>query len=475
MKRVSTQFARPVVAIAAIGAMAHIGAMRPPESRPDQSREADSVTVTGQERTGGVVLHARLDDEAITPAIARYLSRAIEEAEEYAAECLVIEMDTPGGLMQSTREIVKELLDSNVPVVMYVSPSGARAASAGVFITLATHVAAMAPGTHIGAAHPVQVGGLPGSPPGGQEDTTAQRGQAVMEEKVLNDAVAWVRSLADIRGRNADMAEVMVTESRTLVAVDAVEEGIVDLIAADFQELLEKIDGRTVELPRGTLTLMTATARVELTEMWWGEKLLGILANPNIAVILIILGFYGVLFELYSPGWGVPGTVGIACLLMGFFGLAVLPINIVGLALILLALALFVAEAFVTSFGALTIGGIACLIIGGLMLVDEPLGVVRVSLKVLLPVAIATGAITFFLLTRIVKAHRAPVTTGSEGLIGTMAVADDDFVPDGSEFAGYVRTHGELWRARAGMPAQQGDKLRITRVDGLTLAVERFE
>ncbi len=463
------------MAVAVVGVMALVGATEVPQTWQDQSRGGDSVTADERARAGGLVLHARLDDEAITPAIARYLSRAIEEAEENAAECLVIEMDTPGGLMQSTREIVKELLDSNVPVVMYVSPSGARAASAGVFITLATHVAAMAPGTHIGAAHPVQVGGVPGSPPGGQEDTTVQRGRAVMEEKVLNDAVAWVRSLADMRGRNADMAESMVTESRTLVAVDAVKEGIVDLIAENFTELLEKIDGRTVELPRGSQTLETAAARVEMLEMWWGEKLLGILANPNIAIILIILGFYGVLFELYSPGWGVPGTVGIACLLMGFFGLAVLPINIVGLALILLALALFVAEAFVTSFGALTIGGVACLIIGGLMLINEPLGVVRVSLKVLLPVAIATGAITFFLLTRIVKAFKAPVTTGSEGLIGTMAVADDNFIPDGKEFAGYVRTHGELWRARAEVAARRGDKLRIKNVDGLTLAVERLE
>ncbi len=463
------------MAVAVVGVIALTGAMRVPDARQVQSSEADTVAADDRAPTGGLVLHARLDDEAITPAIARYLSRAIELAEENAAECLVIEMDTPGGLMQSTREIVKEILDSNVPVVMYVSPSGARAASAGVFITLATHVAAMAPGTHIGAAHPVQVGGLPGSPSGGQEDTTAQRGRAVMEEKVLNDAVAWVRSLADMRGRNADMAESMVTDSKTLVAVDAVEEGIVDLIAENFGELLTKIDGRTVVLPRGTETLNTSTARVEMLEMWWGEKLLGILANPNIAIILIILGFYGVLFELYSPGWGVPGTVGIACLLMGFFGLAVLPINIVGLALILLALALFVAEAFVTSFGALTIGGVACLIIGGLMLVNEPLGVVRVSLKVLLPLALATGAITFFLLTRIVKSIRAPVTTGSEGLIGTMAIADDDFVSDGKEFAGYVRTHGELWRARASVAAQRGDKLRITNVDGLTLGVERHE
>lgn len=424
-----------------------------------------------------VVLQIRLDDQAITPITARFIQRAIEKAEQDEAECLILVLDTPGGLVDATRQIVKDMLRSKIPVVVYVAPSGARAASAGVFITLAGHVAAMAPGTNIGAAHPVQIGGLPSSPPP-QEDKEkgeSRRGATPMEEKVLNDTVAWARSLAELRGRNADWAERAVKESRSVAASEAVKDRAVDLTADNLDDLLTKLDGRPVTLPRGTVKLRTAGAEVRTFEMWWGDRILGVLSNPNVAFLLMIFGFYGVLFELYTPGWGVAGTVGVICLVLAFFALAVLPINYVGLALIALALALFVAEVFVTSYGFLTLGGVACLVLGGLMLVESPVGFQRVSLGVLIPIALATAGITFFLVGSIVQAHRGRVQTGSEEMLGSEVHADGDFVFDGQHFAGMVRVHGELWKAISATQVTANQVLKVLQRDGLTLSVQGIE
>ncbi len=336
---------------------------------------------------GGLVLHIQLQDEAITPALVRFMQRAIREAEQVRAECLVIELDTPGGVLKSTQQIVTDILASRVPVVVYVSPAGGRAASAGLFITLASHVAAMAPGTRIGAAHPVQIGGLPITPPQTPEPTPSepatepppseqtQARPSAMEEKVLNDTVAWARSLAELRGRNADWVSLAVSESRVSVASEAMDDGVVDLLAADVADLLKKIDGREVEVQTqagepNTVRIRTADATIRTLEMWWGERLLCVISDPNVALVLMLFGFYGVLFEMYSPGWGVAGTLGVVSLVLAFFGLSVLPINYAGLALIAIAMALFVAEAFVTSFGALAVGGIVCLILGGTMLIE---------------------------------------------------------------------------------------------------------
>lgn len=418
------------------------------------------------------VLVLRIDDEAITPVTEGFIDRVLDEAEAMRAGCLVIELDTPGGLMGSTRKIVKRIIASEVPVIVYVHPAGARAASAGLFITLSAHVAAMTPGTNIGAAHPVQLGGVPGgaSEPA-EEDTTSAGDAAVMEEKIVNDAVAWVRSLADLRGRNADWSELAVRESRSISDEEALELNVVDLVARDLDELLARIDGRPVELSIGADTLVIKNPVIRQAEMWWGEKLLGVISNPNIAFLLIMFGFYGVLFELYSPGWGVGGTVGIICLLSGFFALAILPVNYTGLALIILALAMFVAEVFVTSFGALTFGGVICLILGGVMLIDSPFDIMRISLTVLIPVALATAAITFFLLGKVVAAHRKRVVTGAEGMIGAPARADTDFLPSGGGFAGFVRVHGELWNALSDRPVSGQDTVWIVSMDGLTLRV----
>jgi len=279
----------------------------------------------------------------ITPVTANFIERAIREADEAHAACLVIELDTPGGLMESTRQIVKNMLASSVPIVVYVSPRGARAASAGVFITLASHVAAMAPATHIGAAHPVQIGGSPGQSPQKEENDAEQEGGGVMEDKIVNDAKAWARSLAELRGRNADWAEAAVTQSESIPSTEALDLNVIDYLADDLIDLLDMIDSLEVQTQTGSVSLRTANAPVQAVEMWWGEKILSILSDPNLAFLLLMLGFYGILFEFYTPGWGIAGTTGAICLVLAFFGLAVLPINYAGLVLIIISAGLFVA------------------------------------------------------------------------------------------------------------------------------------
>lgn len=417
------------------------------------------------------VLFARIDDAAITPVTADFLINAMNEAAEIGAVCLIIELDTPGGLMQSTREIVKEILSSPVPIVIYVAPSGARAASAGVFITMASHVAAMAPATHIGAAHPVQVGGGGPSPSGDEE--SSQSGQSPMDEKVLNDATAWVRSLAELRGRNAEWAVSSVTESKSIPSTEALDLNVIDILATDYDDLLAQMDGRLVVIEGDTLELHTAGAPLSEIEMWWGERVLSVVSDPNIAFLLLMLGFYGLLFEFYTPGWGVPGTLGAICLILAFFGLAVLPINYAGLLLIFLAIGMFVAEAFITSFGLLTLGGVVCLIFGGIMLVDTPVPVLQVSLKVLIPVAIGTGIVAFFLVGRAVSSFSLKVQTGTEAMAGEIGFAAGDFEAYEDLYKGTMQVHGELWRALSEEPVNAGAQLQVDRCDGLTLYVSK--
>ena len=450
---------------------------------PEDSQQGPLAAVpTG---AGAVVMHMRLDDEAITPVAERFIRRALQEAHQAGAQCVVIELDTPGGLMDSTRSVVKDILGSRVPVIVYVSPSGARAASAGVFITLASHVAAMAPGTHIGAAHPVQVGGLPIAPPTTPERPSPENSQgedgvasrpSAMEEKIVNDTQAWARALADLRGRNAQWAEQAVAESSSITADEALEQGVIDLIASDLKELLQKLDGQEVTLAGGHLVqLRTESAQLRTIEMWWGESLLSVISNPNVAFLLLMIGFYGVILEFYSPGWGVAGTLGAICLLLGFFGLSVLPVNYAGLALITVGLALLVAEAFFVSFGALTAGGIVCLVLGGLMLVDSPTGFMRLSLGVVAPLSLATAAITVFLMGSVVRAHRHRVVTGGEGMIGDAAIACEDFTPQDGQYIGKVRSHGELWKAVSAAAVPSDAPLRVTGRERLTLIVASEE
>lgn len=433
------------------------------------------------------VLIARLEEQTISPGTARYVDRALREADRRNAACLVVVLDTPGGLLTSTRRIVKRFLASETPVVVYVSPAGSRAASAGVFITLSAHVAAMAPGTTIGAAHPVQIGTLPTSPqppsPGesptdsgdGASDGQSADGRSPMEEKIINDTVAWARALAKQRGRNADWVASAVEESVSVSASEALEKDVIDVVAEDMDDLLNQIDGRTVNLPSGSATLQTADAPREAVPMWWGETLLAIIAHPNVAFLLLMFGFYGILFELYNPGWGVPGTLGVVCMLLGLFGLSVLPVNYLGVALVLVALGMFVAELFVTSYGALAAAGTACLVLGGIMLVDSPTGFTRVSWSVLLPIAGATALIVLCLVAGIVRTHRGQVKTGGEGLIGLAGRAAADFTPQNDHYRGTVKLHGERWRSLCDAPLKAGQACRVVDREGLTLTVEPAE
>lgn len=447
---------------------------------------AGSLNSTAQTKENPVaetpfVLQVRLNNEAITPVTTRFIVRAIRQAEEQKARCLIIVLDTPGGLVDSTRKMVKAILHSKIPVVVYVAPVGARAASAGVFITMSGHIAVMAPGTNIGAAHPVQIGGLPGSQPpqptekekpsGEKRDDQETKRTTPMEDKILNDTVAWVRSLAELRGRNADWAERSVKESVSVTSTEALKEGAIDFIAEDVSDLLQKIDGREVNLIDGKVKLKVNGAEVRTLEMWWGEQILAALANPTLAFLLLIFGFYGIIFEFYTPGWGVAGTVGVICLVLGFFAMAVLPISYVGLALIVIGLAMFVAEAFVVSYGFLTIGGSITLFIGGLMLIESPTGFMSVPLWLLIPISLGTAVISFFLVGSIIKTSRTKVQMGSETMIGTKVIANQDFLKEGEVYRGRVRTHGELWTAVSRYPILAEEVVEIESRRGLTLSV----
>ncbi|RJP73682.1 MAG: nodulation protein NfeD [Candidatus Zixiibacteriota bacterium] len=394
-------------------------------------------------------------DGVIHPASARFISDALEEAEESGAEALLIELDTPGGLMESMRIIAKDLLGAEVPVIVYVAPSGARAGSAGVFVTLAAHVAAMAPGTNIGAAHPVTMGAQPDS---------------VMAGKMVNDAAAFARSLAERRGRNADWAEKAVRESASITETEALTLNVVDLVAPSRDSLLAMVDGRVVELPLGPDTLQTRAAELEEIPMSWRDQLLDLISNPNIAYVLMLLGIYGLFFELYNPGAIVPGVIGGICLILAFFAFQTLPVNIAGLLLILLSVILFLLEIKVTSYGILSIGGTIALVLGSVMLIDSPIPGLRISWSVIIPAAL--GTLLFFALAigLAARAQRRKPTTGYEGMIGEIGRAIEDLAPTGQ-----VKIHGEIWYAKAmagTIPA--GQPVRVTGVKQLVLQVEPY-
>ncbi len=420
------------------------------------------------------VLRVDLRNEAITPVTEQFVTGAIGSASEQSMSAVILVLDTPGGLVDSTREMVKVILQSKIPVVAYVAPAGARAASAGTFITMAAHVAAMAPGTTIGAAHPVAVGGLPGEPAPkdkGPDESDSNGRVSPMEQKALNDTVSWARSLAELRGRNAEWMARAVRESASVSANEALKENVVDLLADDFDGLLQKLHGREVRTAGGLVTLETATIQVVTVQMWWGQRFLAALANPTLAFLLLIFGVYGILFELYTPGWGVPGTVGVICLMLGFFSLAILPTNYVGLALVVLALGLLVAEAFVTSYGLLTLGGVLCLVTGGLMLVNSPEGFMRVSLLAVIPVAAAILAVTLFLITGVARTQRLPVAM-EQVATGTLAMVEREFASADGQHKGFVRVHGELWVATSHVPISAGQTVTIVSRNGLLLQVE---
>ncbi|HSM51139.1 MAG TPA: nodulation protein NfeD [Thermoanaerobaculia bacterium] len=401
----------------------------------------------------GVVIRAPLRS-IIHPIAEQFLVESLEEAEREGASALVVELDTPGGLLDSTRAINSVILASKVPVVVWVGPSGARAASAGFFLLMAADVAAMAPGTNTGAAHPVAGAG--------------EAIEGVMADKAREDAAATIRALASQHGRDPALAEKAVVESRAFTAEEALENGLVDLVAEDFDALLSALDGREVRKGERSVVLRTAGAQVRTVEMSAQQRLLSALAHPNIAYILLTLGFLGIYFELSHPGAVLPGVVGGICLLLAFFGLSVLPVNYAGVALILLALLLFVAEVKVTSYGLLTVGGIISLVLGSLLLFRSAEPALRVSLELVVGIALGMALIVGFLARLAFRAAMRRVTTGVEGLLGARGVALSALAPKGK-----VKVAGEYWNAIADVPIEAAAEVEVTAVDGLTLHVGR--
>jgi membrane-bound serine protease (ClpP class) len=393
-------------------------------------------------------------DGIINPVASEYIHNSIKKATEIDAEALIIELDTPGGLDTSMRSIVKDIMGSRVPVIVYVSPSGARAASAGVFIMLASHVAAMSPGTNIGAAHPVAIG---------------NKMDKAVAEKAVNDAAAYIRSIAEARGRNVKWAEEAVRKSVSATEAEALKNHIIDVVAKDINDLLSQVDGKKIRTAYGERLLRTADAKVIRHEMGLRQKILNLISDPNVAYILLMLGFYGLFFELTNPGAIFPGVLGGICLILAFYSFQMLPVNYAGLLLILIGIILFILEIKVTSYGMLTIGGIISVIIGSLMLFESPLPFLRLSLSVVLPITVVTAL--FFVLTfRLAyKAHKRKPVTGIEGLIGMEGIAKTDINKDG----GMALVHGEYWTVYSDELIKKDERIIVEDVKGLRLRVRK--
>ena len=396
-------------------------------------------------------------DAIINPATAKFIVDSIDQATQQGGQCLIIQLDTPGGLMESMRMIVKKELASTIPIIVYVAPSGARAASAGVFITLAAHLAVMAPGTHIGAAHPVTLGAE------GKESKT-------MTEKVVNDAVADIKATAKRRGRNVDWAENAVRKSVSITDEEALKLKVIDFISPDLQELLTKIDGKVIKFDGITRTLHTKGVQPQPIQMSWRERLLDIISNPTIAYILLMLGIYGIFFELSSPGAILPGVVGGIFLILAFYALQMLPVNYAGLALIFFGIILFIAEIKVVSHGLLAVGGVISLFLGSIMLFHTPTEYMRVSMSVIIPAVLVSAAFFIFAVTKAIKARLSKPTTGMEGLIGEIGTASTPIAPEGK-----VSIHGEFWDVISDQNIERGEKVQVVGVMNLKLKVKKIE
>ena len=415
-----------------------------------------SIAAARTQPTTPVVYLAEWDG-IVHPVTVEYVRGAIQKADSAGAAVLVLTLRTPGGLVDSTRDINTAIIAAKTPVVVFVGPSGARAASAGFLITIAADVAAMAPGTHIGAAHPVSGDG--------------QKIAETMEKKLVSDVAGYARTLATQRKRNVDLVEKAVTESRTFTEQEALKASpaLIEIVAADVPELLKKLDGRTVTRFDGrTQTLRTAGATTERVELTWAQRFLSTLAHPQIAYLLLTLGTLGLTIELWNPGAILPGVAGGICLLLAFFAFQVLPVNYAGLALIFFGVALLILEVKITSFGLLGVGGVLSLLLGSIMLIDSPLPELQIGLRLIVPLTIALSGILFFLVRLAVQAQRLKPVTGDAGMLGETGEALSSIEPGG---VGRVRTHGEIWTATALEPIHTGDVVRVVGVQGLLLTV----
>jgi membrane-bound serine protease (ClpP class) len=433
---------------------------------------------------------------AIGPATADFITRGLTRAADDRAQLAVLQLDTPGGLDTSMRQIIKAILASPVPVATFIAPGGARAASAGTYIIYASHIAAMAPGTNLGAATPVQLGiggqdapkpgqapSLPsGSAPAGKDSAAsgslALDSQSTELRKQVHDAAAYIRGLAQLRGRNADWADRAVREAVSLSARDALDQKVVDLIARDVPDLLKQLDGRTFDTATGTHRLATAHAPIVTLEADWRSHFLAVITDPNVALILLMIGMYGLFFEFANPGFVLPGVAGAISLLIGLFALQMLPVNYVGLALIFLGVAFLIAEAFLPTFGTLGFGGIIAFAIGALMLIDTDMPGYGVPLPLIAAVAVFSALFVFGVSSLALRARRRPVVTGSEAMIGSVGVVlDGGLVASGSHddaqsgVGGWARVHGERWRVHSAAPLAAGRAVRVTARRGLTLTV----
>jgi membrane-bound serine protease (ClpP class) len=407
---------------------------------------------------------------AIGPATVDYVRRGIETAQQQAAALIILRMDTPGGLDTAMRDIIQDILVSPVPVVSYVSPSGARAASAGTYILYASHVSAMAPGTNLGAATPVEISAVPD--PKGLMDKDGAEGDAggkqdAMESKRINDAVAYIRSLAQMRGRNIEWAELAVREAASLSASDALEKHVIDLLATDLADLLNQLNGRSVTVSGVERVLDTSGLQLQTILPDWRNRLLTVITDPNVAYVLMLIGIYGLFFEFANPGFILPGVAGAISLLLALYAFQVLPVNYAGLGLLSLGIVFMLAEAFVPSFGALGFGGVIAFVIGSIILFDQEGAAYAVSLPLILTLSLLSAGFFLFIVGAAIKARNRPVVSGQEEMLTAIGEVLDDFERDGR-----IRIHGEVWNARSTVPLHKGSLVEVVAMDGLVLHVK---
>lgn len=436
---------------------------------------ASAAGAAGAEPIPGAVWVFTIDD-AIGPATSDYIERGIADANAADASLIIIEIDTPGGLDSSMRTIISSILASRVPVASHVTPRGARAASAGTYILYASHIAAMNEATNLGAATPVQIAApsLPSPEDPGEEKESPPSGMSAMEKKIINDSAAYIRGLAELRDRNGDWAEEAVRDGVSLSASEAVELNVVDIIATDTEDLVMQSEGLEVDIDGELVTVTAAGKPFHRVGPDWREALLATLTNPNMILILGMLGFYGILLEFYNPGSLVPGVVGVICLILAGYAIQLLPVNYAGLALIIVGLSMMVAEAMIPSFGVLGIGGIIAFSIGGVMLFDTDMEAFQISLPAIAATGVVTGLLVVATIQIALRMRRKQVTTGVQTIVGNVGEALGD-ISASEDDGGQVRVLGEIWRANSSVPIASGSRVTVTDVSGMVLTVAPIE